>query len=142
MQLGENRVLSASRKTTQTMSLPTWRFRCSFCGSLFSYGSKEETWNIICTRIVHARVIAVYHLDTPPVRVDRVDPGEVVHRVQAPLVLVKPPQPHLSGGISSTTPCSTIWFTLSPRIVRNSSKFSLCSLLSSISSSVYCPSFT
>lgn len=47
MHAGLNGVLSASRKTTHTMSLPMCRFRCNFCGSCFSYGSNVDTWNII-----------------------------------------------------------------------------------------------
>lgn len=44
---GENAVLSASRKTTQTISFPIWRFLCSFWASCFSYGRRVDTWNII-----------------------------------------------------------------------------------------------
>lgn len=47
MHAGLNGVLSASRNTTHTMSLPMCRFRCNFCGSCFSYGSNVDTWNII-----------------------------------------------------------------------------------------------
>lgn len=44
---GLNGVLSASRNTTHTISLPMCRLRCNFCGSCFSYGSNVDTWNII-----------------------------------------------------------------------------------------------
>lgn len=44
---GENDVLSASRKTTHTMSLPMCLFLWSFWGSCRSYGSNVLTWNII-----------------------------------------------------------------------------------------------
>lgn len=47
MHAGLNGVLSASKNTTQTISLPIWRLRCNFCGSCFSYGSNVDTWNII-----------------------------------------------------------------------------------------------
>lgn len=47
MHAGLNGVLSASRKTTHTMSLPMCRLRCNFCGSCFSYGNNVDTWNII-----------------------------------------------------------------------------------------------
>lgn len=48
MQAGLNVVLSASRKTTQTISLPMWRFRCNFCGSCYGneWAKKKTTMRV------------------------------------------------------------------------------------------------
>ena len=44
IQDGENGVLSASMKTTQTMSLPMWRFRCSCKWRKKSWKSHKKKW--------------------------------------------------------------------------------------------------
>lgn len=93
-----------------------------------------------------------HDLDPSPVSVNRVEAGQIVNSVQSSFVLVESYKEKKDKSSFWSFQKRKITFsiqfgvplrrTLSPMMDKNSSKSGLCSLLSRISSSLYCPSLT